>query len=203
AGPGPYRRFEVETAQPLRSLLASGRRGGIPMTSRESITSQTLIADADHLLTAEAVVVKRSDSLEAIAERAVTNPTCRVLAVVDDERRLVGLIPIRVLVNDIFLKIVPEEFLGEISDVDAALRYARHIAARTAADIMVDPVSVRPDETVRTAFERMHHSKLNGLPICDLEGRVIGYLDMLELLLVWVRSTGRATLLRPQGEGTV
>lgn len=172
------------------------------MTTRESITSQTLIADADHLLTAEAVVVNRTDSLEAIAERAVNNPTCRVLAVVDDDGRLAGLIPIRVLVNDIFLKIVPEEFLGEIADLEAALRYARHIAARTAADVMVDPVRVRPDETVRTAFERMHHSKMNGLPICDSDDRVIGYLDMLELLLVWVRTTGRAALLRPPADGS-
>lgn len=172
------------------------------MTTRESITSQTHIADADRLLTAEAVVVHRQDNLELIAQRAVDNPVCRVLSVVDDEERLVGLIPIRVLVNDIFLKIVPEEFLGEIADLDAALRYASHIAARTASDIMIDPVSLRPTETVRTAFERMHHSRMNGLPICDSEGRVIGYLDMLELLMVWITSTGRSALLRPPRAGT-
>jgi CBS domain-containing protein len=172
------------------------------MTSRESITSQTPIADADRLLTAEAVVVHRHDNLEIIAQRAVDNPICRVLSVVDEEEHLVGLIPIRILVNDIFLKIVPEEFLGEIADLDAALQYASHIAARTASDIMIEPVSVRPTETVRTAFERMHHSRMNGLPICDPDGRVIGYLDMLELLLVWIRSTGRSALLHPPGEGT-
>jgi len=172
------------------------------MTSRESITSQTAIADADRLLTAEAVVVHRHDNLEIIAQRAVDNPICRVLSVVDEEEHLVGLIPIRILVNDIFLKIVPEEFLGEIADLDAALQYASHLAARTASDIMIEPVSVRPTETVRTAFERMHHSRMNGLPICDSEGRVIGYLDMLELLLVWIRSTGRSALLRPPGQET-
>ena len=171
------------------------------MPSRESITSQTPIAEADLLLTAEAVVVHREDNLEAIAQRAVDNPICRVLSVVDDSERLIGLIPIRVLVDDIFLKIVPEEFLGEIADLEAALEYASHIAARTAADIMIEPASLRPTDTVRTAFERMHHSRMNGLPICDPEGRVIGYLDMLELLLVWIRSTGRSALLRPPGEG--
>jgi len=172
------------------------------MTSRESITSQTLIADADRLLTAKAVVVHRHDNLELIAQRAVDSPICRVLSVVDEEEHLVGLIPIRILVNDIFLKIVPEEFLGEIADLDAALQYASHIAARTASDIMIEPVSLRPTETVRTAFERMHHSRMNGLPICDPDGRVIGYLDMLELLLVWIRSTGRSALLHPPGEET-
>jgi hypothetical protein len=43
----------------------------------------------------------------------------------------------------------------------------------------------------------MHHAHLNGLPIVDDGDRVIGYLDMLELLLVWIRWTGRDTLLRP------
>ena len=170
------------------------------MTSRETFTSQTLVADADRMLTAEPVIVSRTDSLETIAQRAVENPNCRVLSVVDDGGRLVGLVPVRLLVNDIFLKIVPEEFLGEIADLDAALEYARHIAARTTADIMVEPVSLRPSETVRTAFERMHHSHMNGLPIVDADGRVTGYLDMLELLLVWLRSTGRDTLLRPSDE---
>jgi CBS domain-containing protein len=167
------------------------------MTSRETITSQTLVSEADQMLTSEAVIVQEGDSLDVLARQAVENPQCRVLSVVDEGGRLVGLVPVRLLANDIFLKIVPEEFLGEIVDLDAALEYAQHIAARTAADIKIAPVSVRATETVRTAFERMHHGHLNGLPIVDDQDRVIGYLDMLELLLVWIRSTGRDTLLRP------
>jgi len=71
--------------------------------------------------------------------------------------------------------------------------------AELAGDVMVDPVSVHPDETVRTAFERMHESKLNGLPITDADRVVVGYVDQLELLLVWVRASGRDALLEPRG----
>ncbi len=170
------------------------------MTTRETITSHALVSEADLLLSNQPIVVQKSASLETIAERAVQNPNCRVISVVDDDGKLVGLVPVRLLVNDIFLKIVPEEFLGDIVDLDTALEYAQHIAARTTGDIMVPPVSVRPTETVRTAFERMHNSHMNGLPIVDDAGRVIGYLDMLELLLVWLRSTGREPLLRPAPE---
>ena len=170
------------------------------MTSRESITSQTLVSEADALLTTTPVLVSLTDSLETIATKAVEKPNCRVISVVDGDDRLVGLVPVRVLVNDIFLKIVPEEFLGEIADLDAALEYAQHIAARTAADIMIPPVSLRSTETVRTAFERMHHSRLNGLPIVDDANRVVGYLDQFELLMVWIRSTGREALLRPSDD---
>ena len=141
-----------------------------------------------------------SASLREVAELAVQNAGCRVIAVIDADGRLVGVLPVRVLVNDVFLKIVPEEFLGEITDLDAAMKYASHVRARTASDVMLPPVSVHPDETVRTAFQRMHENKLNGLPITDRDERVVGYVDQLELLIVWVRATGREALLEPPAD---
>jgi CBS domain-containing protein len=163
----------------------------------ESITQQTAIADADRLLSIGPVSVPPTDTLEHLAELAVENAACRVLSVVDPDGRLVGLVPIRVLVNDIFLKVVPEEFLGEIVDYEAVLKYAAHVGARTSGDIMLPPVSVHPEETVRDAFQRMHEHRLNGLPITDAREGVVGYIDQLELLLVWLRATGRSRLLRP------
>lgn len=168
------------------------------MQTPESIALATRISEADQLLTMEPVVVDVADSLHQIAEQAVQNTGCRVIAVVDEDERLLGVIPVRALVNDIFLKIVPEEFLAEIADYEAVLKYAKHLGARTARDVMLEPVSVRRDETVRDAFERMHGSRLNGLPIIDAEGHVTGYVDQLELLLVWVHATGRRTLLEPE-----
>ena len=168
------------------------------MQTPESIALATPISEADQLLTMEPVVVDVADSLHQVAEQAVQNTACRVIAVVEQGQRLVGVIPVRALVNDIFLKIVPEEFLAEITDFEAVLKYAKHLGARTARDVMLDPVSVRRDETVRDAFERMHGSKLNGLPITDADGLVTGYVDQLELLLVWVHASDRRTLLEPE-----
>jgi len=168
----------------------------------ESITQQTSIAEADRILRMEPVMVPASASLREVAELAVENTGCRVIAVVDGDRRLIGVLPVRVLVNDVFLKIVPEEFLGEITDLEGALKYAEHVGARTVGDVMVGPVSVHSDETVRTAFERMHASHLNGLPITDRDETVVGYVDQLELLIVWVRASGRGALLEPADRPT-
>jgi CBS domain-containing protein len=167
--------------------------------TREAITVQTTIEEADRLLQIGPVMVRGGDSLDRLAELAVENTACRVLSVVEADERLIGLVPIRVLVNDIFLKVVPEEFLGEIADYEAVLKYAAHVGARTAADIMLEPVSVHPEETVRDAFARMHEHRLNGIPITDGDERVAGYIDQLELLIVWLRATGRDRLLRPDG----
>jgi CBS domain-containing protein len=163
----------------------------------ESITLQTSIAETDRILRMEPVIVRTDASLRETAEVAVENTGCRVLAVVDGQDRLVGVLPVRTLVNDVFLKLVPEEFLGEITDLEAAHKYAEHVGARTAGDIMLEPVWVTRSDSVRTAFRRMHEAKLNGLPIIDEDRRVAGYLDQLELLLVWVRATGSASLLEP------
>jgi len=165
--------------------------------SPEAITQRTRIEEADDILSTRPVIVHATDSLERVAEIAVESPACRVISVVDEAERLVGLIPVRVLVNDIFLKIVPEEFLGEITDFEAVMKYAAHVGARTAADVMLEPIAVHHDDTVRDTFERMHAAKLNGLPITDSERRVTGYIDQLELLLVWVRASGHRGLLRP------
>ncbi len=169
--------------------------------SAESVTLRTPIVEADRLLSVDPILVAPGDDLQHVAETAARQPGARTIAVVDDARRLLGVIPVRVLVNDIFLKLVPEEFLGEIVGYDQVLTYAKHVGARTARDIMVEPVSVRADEAVRDAFERMHRSKLNGLPIVDEADRVIGYVDQLELLLVWVRATGLGPLLGRDPEG--
>jgi CBS domain-containing protein len=166
----------------------------------EAITQATSIADADRILSMSPVVVPASASLREVAELAVENTGCRVIAVVDEADGLAGLLPVRALVNDVFRKIVPEEFLGEITTLEDVREYAQHVGARIAADVMEPPVSVHPDETVRTAFQRMHEHGLNGLPITTPDERVVGYVDQLELLVVWVRASGAARLLEPVGE---
>jgi CBS-domain-containing membrane protein len=150
----------------------------------------------------EPIVVRADDSLHRLAELAVRNVACRVLSVVDDAQRLIGVVSVSDLLDDIFLKVVPEEFLGEIDDVADAMRYAGHIGARTAGDIMTAPVSVQGDETIRQVFRRLHQSGLNGLPVVDQHGRVIAYLDQLELMMAWIQITGREVLLRPAADGS-
>jgi CBS-domain-containing membrane protein len=166
------------------------------------ITPATSALDVARLVGGtEPILVAAGDSLQRLAELATGNLACRVLSVVDDERRLIGLVSVSELLDDIFLKVVPEEFLGEIEDVPGALRYAEHIRARTAGDIMQPPLAVAADDTFRNAFRRLHQSGLNGLPVTDADGRVVAYLDQLELILAWIGATGRDLLLRPNPDG--
>ena len=120
--------------------------------------------------------------LDAVARSMVANPSVNVACVVGEERQLLGLIDIMSLADDLFVHIVPEEFLSEVTDLEEALRYADMSRMRTASDAMKTAIWVKSDETCREAFRRMHDHRLPGLPVVDDNYHVVGYVNLLELL---------------------
>ncbi|MFO0751402.1 MAG: chloride channel protein [Myxococcota bacterium] len=58
-----------------------------------------------------------------------------------------------------------------------ALRGLVAAATTPAADIMQRPVVARPNDTLRTASERLIRHGLRELPVVDGDGRIIGFLD--------------------------
>ena len=83
-----------------------------------------------------------------------------MIGVVDKEGKLIGLIRARVLFEDVFYQVMPEEFLQDASGVDKIVAFARLSTARTARDVMQPPIAVTMDDSVRDAFERMHDHTL-------------------------------------------
>ena len=52
--------------------------------------------------------------------------------------------------------------------------------------MMQPPVYAREDDSIIDAFHKMRESDLRGLPIVDADMRVIGYIDLLELVLTCI-----------------
>lgn len=61
-----------------------------------------------------------------------------------------------------------------------------------AADLMQSPVTVRPDEDLRVATERMVQNHLRALPVVDPAGHLLGVLDEAEVAKVYLRAAARA-----------
>jgi CIC family chloride channel protein len=61
-----------------------------------------------------------------------------------------------------------------------------------ASDVMQPPVTVRPDDDLRTAAERMVKNRLRALLVVDAEGRIVGLLDESEIAKVYLRAAARA-----------
>ncbi|MCJ7533986.1 MAG: CBS domain-containing protein [Anaerolineales bacterium] len=135
----------------------------------------------------EPTIINADTPLEDIPQKMLIHPNVHVACVVAEDDRLVGLLGLRALADDIFFHILPEEFLSEISDMDEAMEFANRSHMRTAADAMQDPVWVKQGETVKDAFKRMHEHDLAGLPVVNNLYHVVGYINLLELLAICMK----------------
>jgi CBS domain-containing protein len=148
----------------------------------------TPITEVDAMMELEPTIVSADTSLDDVACAMLTHPRVHVVSVVAEDGRLLGLLTINALADDLFFHILPEEFLSEITDLEKLMAYADKTRLISAKDAMSEPVWVKRDETVKEAFRRMHDNRLPGLPIVDEGYHVIGYINLLELLSLCVQS---------------
>lgn len=148
----------------------------------------TPVAEVDRLLKVDPTVVRPEWSLEEVAQAFTAKPGNHVLCVVGDEGRLLGVIRARTLFEDLVGRLAPEGLLAEVRNLARAIDVARTMNAQTARDLMTRPIAVRATDPVREAFIKMYHEVLEGMPIVDEADRLVGYLDMAELLFAWVQA---------------
>lgn len=142
------------------------------------------VEEAIHVLDLQPTVVDPDTPLDEVSRAMLAHPRVHVISVVGSDGRLVGIIDLGCVADTLFYHIMPEEFLSETTDLEEAMRFADLSRMRTAADAMQDPVWVRSEEPVKNAFKRMHESGLPGLPVVDDLYRVVGYINLLELMAV-------------------
>lgn len=134
------------------------------------------------ILDLEPTIVRPDTPLDEVAQAMMEHCNVHVACVVAEDGHLVGLLRLRVLADDLFFHVMPEEFMSEITDLERVMQYAEKSRLRTAADAMQEPVWVKREETVKDAFKRMHDHNLSGLPVVDDQYHVVGYINLLELM---------------------
>lgn len=154
----------------------------------DAITRETPVGHALGRLGIGPCIVGEEDSLTEVTEALAARPGTHTAAVVDDEGRLAGIIPMRLLLAELFLHVAPEEFLVGLREMEDIEEFGKISRARTAKDLMRAPISVSMADTVREAFCRMHENRVEGVPIVDENGRVTGYLDRLQLMRLWLQT---------------
>jgi CBS-domain-containing membrane protein len=186
----------------LRRLEAgsiSGTKSGkeTPMAKDDTnsgdaeITKRILVREAMEKVGGDGCVVSESEGLIAVSEKLAATPGVHTVAVVDGRVCLVGVIPMRLLMNELFLDVAPEDFLVGMRGIEDVEEFARISRAKTAGELMEEAAYVTMDDTVREAFSRMRERKLEGLPIVDEGMKVLGYLDFLQLLRLWLSRHGK------------
>ncbi len=154
----------------------------------ELVTRQTPIRQLEKTMYGNPVLVKPNQELIEVAEAVAAEPSATIACVVNERGHLVGLLPLRTLMDDLFMDVVPEEFLAESTDFDKVMNFAKLTQTRTAGDAMLPPVSVSEDDTVKTAFVRMHENQLSGIPVVNKQEEVVGCLSRIELLVLYAKN---------------
>jgi len=146
------------------------------------VLRDTPIEEVEAIMGLEPTIVSPEASLNDVAQAMLAHPKVHVASVVAEDGRLVGLLSLKTLADDLFFHILPEEFIAESTDIEKMMAFAEKTRILTAGDAMIPPVWVKHGETVKNAFKRMHENGLSGLPVVDDRYHVIGYINLLELL---------------------
>lgn len=64
---------------------------------------------------------------------------------------------------------------------------ARHVADLRVADLMtIDPITVSITATIEEAEELLRHNRITGLPVVDVDNRLVGVISQTDLLYLEV-----------------
>jgi len=152
----------------------------------DTITRETSVGEASGLVGISACIVKEEDDLLQVTESMAANLGTHTAAVVDDEGRLVGLIPMPLLLAELYLHVAPEGFLVGMRAFENIEEFGKISRARKAKELMQSPVFLTREDSARAAFVRMHENKLDSLPVVDKEMRVVSCLTRLQLVRLWL-----------------
>ncbi|MCJ7811487.1 MAG: CBS domain-containing protein [Dehalococcoidia bacterium] len=162
--------------------------GGRPSEEEaDTITRDTSAGEALERVGISACIVKEEDDLLQVAEAMAVNLGTHTAAVVDRAGRLVGVIPMRLLLAELYLHVAPEEFLIGMRAFENIAEFGKLSRARNAKGLMEPPVCVNTTDSAREAFIKMHEHKLDSLPVVNNEMRVVACLSRLQLVRLWLQ----------------
>jgi CBS domain-containing protein len=142
------------------------------------------VKDICSLVTAEASVVREDCSWDDLLVELLEHPCTRHVYVVDDHGTLVGAVRLGALMKRLF----PFASQGEQGETFSSSPEAS-FDAETAGDMMLqDPCCVTEETSVGELIGMMTRENVSELPVVDDRGRVIGEVNVLEVIAGYLRA---------------
>lgn len=142
------------------------------------------IKDIRMLVTPYPFFVYEDSSTDEISKVMIANPRVRTVYVVDRYLKLVGKVTLHTLIKQEFKDILPLSSIEYFNALD-------FIGKNIAKDIMSKPVYVTDEDTLKTAFVKMYKNNVYELPVVDRNRRLVGNIDMLELLTMLIEKKSK------------
>jgi CBS domain-containing protein len=156
------------------------------MTAGDRAARRTPVSACQNRLSIEPLLLGRDTDVLVAVRAAAAQPATRVIGVVDPDGRLVGVLPILRLAQAVVARVAPEAIMSSLNDLSDIAAFSHAVEARTLGEAMVGAPSVLATSTIDEAFRKMHTRHHSGLYVVDEDGRPTGYLDLLELALVYL-----------------
>ena len=114
------------------------------------------------------------DAVDAMTQNLIS----RKVYVVDGEGKLKGVVTIETLLKQVGYKVGVRE-----AGVVSFFKFLSGVFKENVTEFMEKPVTITNDHKVLDGLKKMVEYHLNDLPVVDDEGRIIGELNSLEILL--------------------
>lgn len=136
------------------------------------------VRDAYRLVVTNPIVVTKGMDLQDVVDRVLADPRTRSAYVVDDKRKLIGMIGLTEMLAAI------QSSLSLFEKGRQQPRSKRIPLPFSVEEYMVKPVTVTEDDRLLTALEKMMKHGLEDLPVIDEHNTLIGELNGFEILLL-------------------
>ena len=130
------------------------------------------------------LIIWENEKLDKIAEKFLSSPINRTIYIIDEEKRFKGYININRFMKIILLDLVEPSFYKDM--LEDAYFLGKIGYAQTAKDIMnKEDIGVKDEDNLQKVVSIMKNYSLQELPVLDNENRVIGDINIHEIILGW------------------
>lgn len=140
----------------------------------------TKVKNARKLITEKPSVIQENASLKELVLAITEDARTRALYVVDEDKKLQGTITLRELIK--------AAFVYHIRSVPVPWHSIYHTLVETTAGQVMSPevIFAKDEDNLETVLNRMLENDIEEIPVVDDRMRVIGELNLLELLTAWL-----------------
>ena len=150
----------------------------------EEKLSKVKVKDIMHLIVKKSATISKDSSLDQLLSKILEDTTSRHVFVVNEGNKLIG----SVKLNNTIKYLFPAISLQENTDVFEIGSYMEYSNAQKVEDIMNTVCSYTFDDTMISDVIRiMIREKTNELPVVDKEFRVIGEINVLEIIMYYLK----------------
>lgn len=145
----------------------------------EKMLSKVRVKDIRHLIVEKPPTTSKYTPIELLLDIIIKDTRTRHVYIVNDQNALIG----SVRLNNIIQFLFPSILLTDTVDLHSVTSFLDNIFAKKTEDIMnKNPAFVFEDSLLSDMIKIMHKEKVNELPVLDSNMKIIGEVNVLEII---------------------